>query len=160
MVKAHEFKPYALLGLVGLVVLPLALSQLWRLLPATGYPPVHAHGPHGNDEHVESAVPRGPRGGMLFEDRDLTLELLRRNEAGQSWLVAYAVSQGRAMPAAELSVKVVAGGHVLEFRPEKGHFVSLAPLHGESHGAWDLEVAHAEHRHAWQYDGDAPPGGR
>lgn len=126
----------------------------------------HAHGPHGADEHVEEGLlPHGPHGGMLFEDRDLAIELVRHEHEGTQWLYAYPLTENKqplALSAIKLTVTFSNNGlsETLQLHADSNESHSLAgQLPEDALRGWQLTMlaSHEQHAHQWRLENFIDP---
>jgi len=126
--------------------------------PAFANQSEHLHGPHGAEEHVEEGLlPHGPHGGLLFEDRDLAIELVRHEHRGTQWLYAYPFADGK-RPLAPTSVKLTVTfsnnglSETMHLQPDSSEGMALAgELPEDQLKGWQLTLLASHERHAHQW---------
>ncbi len=152
-----------LLGLAAFAALAIYTWQVGQQqAPAFASQTEHAHGPHGADEHVEEGLlPHGPHGGLLFEDRDLAIELLVHEHHEQRWIYAYLFTD-RARALAPQQVQLSMTFHhngleaVIQLRPDSSEGKALAgELPEDAMKGWQLTMLarHEQHAHEWNVPG-------
>ena len=157
--RSHIWYLLGLAAFAGLSVLSWQLNRVGDPEPPFAKQNSHFHGPHGAEEHVEEGLlPHGPHGGLLFEDRDLAIELVLHEHHGNRWLYAYPFTdKKRALEPASVQVTMTFHNKGLSeavlLTPDNSEGKALAgALPEDSLKGWQLTMLaqHDQHAHEWQ----------
>ncbi|NQD37641.1 hypothetical protein HPT27_11450 [Permianibacter sp. IMCC34836] len=152
------------LGLLAFAALSMLSWHLYRggeSQPSSVADAGHYHGPHGAEEHVEEGLlPHGPHGGMLLEDRDLAIELVRHEHQTGQWLYAYAFSDDqRPLPPTVVQLRLEFSNNGLSetvrLQPDSREGLALSGQAPEDLlKGWQLKMLaqHEQHAHEWMIE--------
>lgn len=148
-----------LAGFAGLAVFSWQWNRAGEPEPPFAEQRSHFHGQHGAEEHVkEGLMPHGPHGGLLFEDRDLAIELVLHEHHGNRWLYAYPFTDKQrplAPAAVQLTMTFRNNGlsEAVRLTPDRSEGMALArALPEDALKGWQLTMLaqHDQHAHEWQ----------
>ncbi|MGI9572654.1 efflux RND transporter periplasmic adaptor subunit [Alloalcanivorax xenomutans] len=132
---------------------PLSLTCLLTLsLPAL------AGGSHGHEEdqhspHEETIT--GPHGGLLLEEDEITVEILKSEQGGLATMQAWVTRAGKAVNELALSATLTRLGgdqETVRFRHEGSHWLGQQKIRPPHSFDISLELMLGGQRHEWQWE--------